>query len=72
MCLVNITEVSLGSSSNGAIKQQKVWYRRHEVWGGWDLSKRGHREQWEQEEGKCMAGADTGNVSWIRVSESLI
>lgn len=28
-----------------------------------DLSKREHREQWEQEEGKCMAGPDTGNVS---------
>lgn len=31
MCLVNITEASLGSSNNGAIKQQKVWYRRDEV-----------------------------------------
>lgn len=63
MCSVNVTEASLGSSNNGAITQKKMWYCRDEVCRGWDLSKRGQREQWEQEEEKCMVGADTGNVS---------
>lgn len=48
-----------------------MWYCRGEVWGGWDLSGREQREQWEQEEGKYMAGADTGNVSLDQCHQEL-
>lgn len=47
---------SLGSSNNGAIKQQ-VWYRRGEVWEVGICQKR------SREEGEWMAGADPGRVS---------
>lgn len=49
-----------------------MWYCRGEVWGGWDLSGREQREQWEQEEGKYMAGADTGNVSLDQCHQELL
>ena len=60
----------LGSANNGAFKQ-KMCCCRDEVWGGWDLPKSRVREQWEQEEEKCMAGADTGCVS-VNSTVSLI
>lgn len=35
-----ISVASLGLSNNGAVKQQKMWCCRDEIWGGWDLLER--------------------------------